>query len=209
MNNDHLLPPSASPLMRASAQGRVSDIDVPIADLWDVDRCPIALLPYLAFAMSVDEWDSDWPDDVQRDVIRNSIAVHRIKGTPGAIKQALAGIGLDVDLLEWWQQKPRAAVYTHVINVYANRNLYPGSPLVNPHLDKIARRVIDSVARASQHYQMRLGVKLNQSLRAAGASRGVSLTRAAGVVAGPTLRGGLTTAAAARGATIARCRMVA
>lgn len=55
MNND-LLPPSASGFMRSTEQAstRLDAIPVDLRKLWNSDECPVALLPYLAWALSVD-----------------------------------------------------------------------------------------------------------------------------------------------------------
>nr|WP_170294914.1 phage tail protein I [Roseospira navarrensis] len=71
-----LLPPNATPLERAAdtATGaRVQAVDfAPMLGLWDPWRCPAALLPWLAWACSVDVWDDTWPVATQRRVIADS-----------------------------------------------------------------------------------------------------------------------------------------
>lgn len=90
-----LLPPNRTPLESALAQAAGFAV-VPrvIATLWDADACPAPLLPWLAWALSVDEWDDGWSETQQRATIKGSIALHRRKGTPWAVRQALARIGL-------------------------------------------------------------------------------------------------------------------
>ena len=97
----HLLPSNRGraeeALARAVADG--TDIPVPIDTLWSADRCPAHLLPWLAWALSVDEWDAAWSDDTKRAVIRASVGVHRRKGTPGAVMDALRSAGYGASTL--------------------------------------------------------------------------------------------------------------
>jgi hypothetical protein len=93
--SDSLLPLNATVFERAleSATAGISCIPLPIRDVWNVQTCPSAVLPWLAWAFDVNEWDSTWPDQVQRAVIAASVAVHKIKGTPASIIQALEACG--------------------------------------------------------------------------------------------------------------------
>lgn len=68
-------------------------LEAPIATLWDPMNCPAGILPWLAWALSVDDWDADWPEGTKRNAIAASIAIHRRKGTPRAVKDALAAAG--------------------------------------------------------------------------------------------------------------------
>lgn len=90
-----LLPPNASPLERAidAASARIDALDVPLADLWSPDRCPAALLPWLAWALGVETWDADWPEALKRRACAEAFEVHREKGTLAAIKRVLRLIG--------------------------------------------------------------------------------------------------------------------
>ncbi|WP_416369731.1 phage tail protein I [Tritonibacter mobilis] len=102
----HLLPPSATPSARAVEvvmAERIQGLDEPIGKLWNVDTCPEALLPWLAWSFSVEVWDPAWPVATKRAVIRNSIAVHRTKGTRQAVEAALEAIGFEVETLEWFE----------------------------------------------------------------------------------------------------------
>ncbi|MHB0167262.1 phage tail protein I, partial [Klebsiella pneumoniae] len=51
-----LLPPGSSSLERRLAQACscISDLSVPLRDLWNPWKCPVKFLPYLAWAFSVD-----------------------------------------------------------------------------------------------------------------------------------------------------------
>ena len=47
--------------------------------------------PWLAWALSVDTWDSNWSTEVKRAFIAESLAVHRQKCTLAAIRRVLNG----------------------------------------------------------------------------------------------------------------------
>ena len=64
-----------------------------IAKLWDAQTCPAHLLAWLAWALSVDDWDPDWPEGTKRSVIATSIGIHRKKGTLSAVAEAIREVG--------------------------------------------------------------------------------------------------------------------
>jgi phage tail P2-like protein len=109
-----LLPWNATPQERAlsEAVARVSDVPAPLRDLWNADDCPPQLLAWLAWAFSVDQWDSAWTDAQKRDFIKSSVEVHRYKGTIGAVREALAALQFDAQVQEWFAQSPAGDPYT-------------------------------------------------------------------------------------------------
>ena len=97
-----LLPPSSTPLERAieQTQARFAPARI-VPALWNAADCPVSVLPYLAWALSVDEWDNGWSETKKRAVIEEARAIHLHKGTPSAIRRALASIGHpDAELIE-------------------------------------------------------------------------------------------------------------
>lgn len=88
-----LLPNNASPLERAvsTSIGRFAPA-ARVPTLWDAARCPLALLPHLAWALAVDDWDATWGEERKRAAIANALYIHRHKGTPAAIRRALATV---------------------------------------------------------------------------------------------------------------------
>ena len=75
--------------------GRVSSVPVPVGDLWSPYTCPLGVLPWLAWSLGVSPWDSTWTEGQKRQAIAESIAVHRVRGTIGALKRALQAIGYE------------------------------------------------------------------------------------------------------------------
>lgn len=96
-----LLPYNATPLQRVMADAALDLLGAApayiddLANLWNPATCRIDLLPYLAWALGVDEWDPDWDEATQRTIVAEAHAVHAIKGTPAAVKRvlSLAGYG--------------------------------------------------------------------------------------------------------------------
>ena len=98
-----LLPSNASMIERATEAATAPPVAVPLADLWNPVTCPAALLPWLAWALSVDDWDADWPEQVKRDVIAASVEIHRRKGPVWAMRRALDAAGLgEATIQEGW-----------------------------------------------------------------------------------------------------------
>lgn len=105
MSNDRLLPVGSSLLEVAAAQAAadIMRVPVPLRTLWNPQTCPVALLPYLAWALSVDRWDFNWPEVTRRSVIADSFYVHQHKGTISAIRRVVEPLGYVIRVLEWWE----------------------------------------------------------------------------------------------------------
>ena len=123
-----LLPYNATDAERALAEttARISDVPVVVREVWNPDTCPANILPWLAWAFSVDDWDSNWTDDQKRNVIKQSVYSQRIKGTIGAVTRQLAALGYTIQILEWWQQEPVGTPYT--FDVYITASQYQITP---------------------------------------------------------------------------------
>ncbi|EAN2206196.1 phage tail protein I [Salmonella enterica] len=117
--SNSLLPPSASNFMRcAEAVGtRITDIPVDLNTLWSPDTCPVHLLPYLAWAFSVDRWDRNWPEETKRQVIRDAWLIHRHKGTISALRRAVEPLGYLIEVKEWWQLNEEPGTFRIVVGV--------------------------------------------------------------------------------------------
>ncbi|MGB4866157.1 MAG: phage tail protein I [Hyphomicrobium sp.] len=103
---EHLLPRSATPLQIALSGSDHRILAAPtwvIRACWNPDDCPEHLLPYLAQAWSVDEWDPAWPVAQRRQVIKDAPAFHKIKGTPEAIQRALSALSIGAIVREWFE----------------------------------------------------------------------------------------------------------
>lgn len=104
-----LLPSNADVFERelAALSAELDAIDpIAIETIWDAWRCPAALLPWLAWALSVDVWDDSWAEPVKRQAIADSPDYHRIKGTVQAVTAALALANRPFELTEWFDQLP-------------------------------------------------------------------------------------------------------
>ncbi|MEG8850981.1 phage tail protein I [Klebsiella pneumoniae] len=102
--NNTLLPPSASAWMRSAeaATAKLSGITVAIRTLWTPTACPVDLLPYLAWALSVDRWDKNWSADRKIAAIQRSYWLHRRKGTRAAVRRVIEDMGFSVTFAEWF-----------------------------------------------------------------------------------------------------------
>lgn len=100
-----LLPANATDLERALEQTMAGAYDHPVMidKLWSADDCPLELLPFLAWAVSVDTWNPDWPEHVKRQVVATSAYVHKYKGTAAGLKAALNALDLGVQISEWFE----------------------------------------------------------------------------------------------------------
>jgi phage tail P2-like protein len=156
------------------AMQRLRELPVDFQKLWSPNDCPKEFLPWLAWAMSVDIWRTWWPEQTQRDIIKESIQIHWKKGTPWAVKRLLELAGTpDVEIVEWWQIEPRGEPYTFC--VYINSN-----PSFNPYtLDleqyRTIRRLIETTKPVRADYCLRVQSSIGniepKPLAMAGATR--------------------------------------
>lgn len=153
-----LLPPNATALERTGAtiQRHLSELPVDTRRIRDPERCPAAFLPFLAWELSVDDWNPLWGEDVKRRVIANSIAVHRRKGTRGAVRRALEAIfgeggftileGANAGLYNGARTHSGSSYYGQPEN-WAAYSVFVNRPLSIAQANDV-RRVLESVAPA-------------------------------------------------------------
>ncbi|HCB1499846.1 TPA: phage tail protein I [Klebsiella michiganensis] len=103
--SNSLLPPSSTAWLRYTEAGtsRLSAITVALRTLWTPATSPADLLPYLAWALSVDRWDKDWPAERKIAAIQRSYWLHRRKGTRGAVRRVVDDMGFSATFAEWFE----------------------------------------------------------------------------------------------------------
>ncbi|WP_251978565.1 phage tail protein I [Salinicola avicenniae] len=119
MSSATLLPPNATALERAAAEAlaEIQRVPIPLRQLWNPTTCPARLLPYLAWAFSVDRWDPTWSEATKRDVVRNAFYIHQRKGTISALRRVVEPLGYLLTVEEWWQQSPEGTPGTFALRV--------------------------------------------------------------------------------------------
>jgi phage tail P2-like protein len=116
---DSLLPPNASGVERVAeaVTAHAAEVDTVVDLLWNPWTCPENLLPWLAWAMSVDTWRSSWPLPVKRARVAGSLLVQRRKGTARSIADVVGSFGGSVEITEWWQTTPRGQPHTFALTL--------------------------------------------------------------------------------------------
>ena len=99
-----LLPPGSTPLERRLAQtcSGISDLQVPLRDLWNPATCPVSFLPYLARR-------SLWIAGTRAGQKASNAGgegcfyIHQHKGTTSAVRRVVEPFGFLIRIIEWWQ----------------------------------------------------------------------------------------------------------
>ncbi|MDG2513203.1 phage tail protein I [Sphingobium yanoikuyae] len=109
-----LLPPASTTLEKALEQVAIglTDIPTPVRDIWSPATCPIELLPWLAWGLSIDIWDSSWSEARKRAAVADAIAFQRRKGTPASLRTVLDRIDPLIELVEWFADRDTLDPYT-------------------------------------------------------------------------------------------------
>ncbi|HHB1603754.1 TPA: phage tail protein I [Acinetobacter baumannii] len=118
----NLLPPNATNFENklVKTTSKISEIDTDLSRLKRVDDAPSEFLSILAWQFSVDRWQDDWPDEVKRAQIKNSIKVHTYKGTNFALRSIVESFGYSLTVHEWWQEAPMGEPGTFQITIETN-----------------------------------------------------------------------------------------
>ena len=169
-----ILPPNARAIERAiltAELARIASVSPEIIlTIWNPWTCPLALLPFLAQAVSVDVWSNKWSESQKRRVIAASPKVHRLKGTRGAVETALSAFDLDAKLIEWWQEDARRGTFRVEIGYY------DGSPIFDADLQKSAIDAVISAKPKTRVFTSRAVIKAKAELYIATLSKGSFLT---------------------------------
>lgn len=99
-----LLPPNSTAqeiALEGAVADRIAAIETDgVRTINDPMLCPVAVLPFLAWARSVDVFDAAASETTKRRVIDEAPAVHRIKGTPVSVERSLAAMGITATVME-------------------------------------------------------------------------------------------------------------
>ena len=98
----NLLPKNANQFERdlEDTTARIDEVPITIRDSWNAEDCPVELLPWLAWAFSLDSWQGYWTEDVKRQRIRDAIAIQQKKGTKKSILDVIEAYGAEAQLTE-------------------------------------------------------------------------------------------------------------
>jgi phage tail P2-like protein len=167
---DSLLPPNASQLelaLEAMARARIDDIGVPLRDLWSAEHCPEGLLPYLAWALSIDQWDPAWPLNIRRARVASAIAIQRIKGSSRSLEDVIASFGGSVAKREWFEETPRGVPHTFklLVTLGGQSAAVPSAEFIDAVITEVART---KPVRSHFTFTIGLSARAGIGLRAVG-----------------------------------------
>ena len=171
-----LLPPNATPLEQAleAVTARISAVPLPTRPLIDPNTCPETLLPWLAWALSMDDWSPDWPVQVKRAQLANAVTMHRSKGTARCLHQVVELFGGHVSLREWWQNDPPGQPHTFEMVLTVSG---ADGPANRAHYVDDVIAAVRRVKPLRSHFVFTQGLSSTASIGVIGASAAVTYRR--------------------------------
>lgn len=169
----NLMPPNASALERRVAElaKRIDQIPTPIRDIWDPDTCPLELLPWLAWAFSVDAWKDYWSESTKRQVIKRAVSIARQKGTRRSVEDVVKAFGANLVMREWWETTPKGVPHTFQIVINY------GGTTVSEAMQNDVLEEIHRVKPARSHFTLSIGLSAKASVNAVGVLRVATFNR--------------------------------
>lgn len=163
-----LLPPNATEQERALEQttARIEDVPVGLRDLWNADTCPTELLPWLAWALSLDAWKPYWPEAVKRQRIKQAVEIQRQKGTVKSVRDVVESFGSSLALREWHQVTPVGEPHTFEVFLTMGASV--------PNTAEYQQDIIDEVSRTKpvrSHFTLTAGLSATGGIGLQGAIR--------------------------------------
>lgn len=153
--NNSLMATGSSVLEQRAAEACavISDLSVPLRDLWNPWKCPVKFLPYLAWAFSVDRWEESWSEVEKRQEISDAFWIHQRKGTISAIRFVIEKMGYSISIDEWWQVADPAGTFRLEVDI--------NDIGLTPSMLSDLNRLIDETKPVSRHMaQMNIAVKV-------------------------------------------------
>lgn len=151
LDGPSLLPVNATVLERALERltQRVDQVPTPLRDLWNPWTCPARFLPWLAFGLSVDVWDVEWPEATKRQMVAEAIERQRRKGTAAAVVEVLDAFDVGLSLHEWFDEDVQGPPFTFEVRLPVEGGETVTAAFIEKVLDRVAR-----VKRASAHFSV-------------------------------------------------------
>jgi phage tail P2-like protein len=169
INSNHsLLPPNSSEIERSleTVSLRTTALPVDIRLLTNHDTCPVEFLPWLAWTLSVDNWQPYWPEAVKREQIKNSLAIHTKKGTVQSVRRAVDVFGSALALKEWWQSEPKGEPHTFTLTLAVGASV--------PNTAQYQQDILNAVNRTKpvrSHFTLTAGLEAKANMGVIGVAR--------------------------------------
>lgn len=170
----NLLPPNATAIEQAieAAASRAADLPVEIRTTWNPDTCPASLLPWLAWALSIDSWKPEWPEAVKRARVKNAVAIQRRKGTAKSVLDTVNAFGAGLSIREWWQTSPPGTPHTFELVLSMGASV--------PNTAAYQQDIIDAIEKTKpvrSHFTLTAGLSATGSMGLYGAARSITYRR--------------------------------
>lgn len=171
---ESLLPSNSTKLERdmEATTARIASVPVPLRDLWNPDTCPVELLPWLAWTLSIDGWKPYWPEAIKRERIRQAINIQRIKGTVKAVRDAVNSFGADIAFKEWFETVPKGTPHTFEVTLTMGAS--------TPNNAAFQQDIVDEINRTKplrSHFTLTAGISSEGGIGVAGGARLVAYRR--------------------------------
>lgn len=170
-----LLPPNATRLERGLEAGLapIATVERPIELLWDPATIPLNWLPWLAYSLSVDSWDPDWPEATKRQAVAESIALHRLKGTRASVEMILRRLDTMLEVVEWHEADWDAAPHTFdvLLPLVTAPGTAPGGERASAGFAEKVIREVAKVKPLREHMTLVQTLRLQSAIGVVGTAR--------------------------------------
>lgn len=165
MTNSSLLPPNHTQFEKdlETVSSRISNIPVAIRDVWNPDTCPLELLPWLAWALSIDSWKDYWPESVKRARLRSAVAISRRKGTRQSLNDVVASFDVEMELDE---VSANLAPFQFNVKIDVNNVGAQNAEFTKDVLEEISR-----TKRSSSYFELQQQIKITAPIAITGRVR--------------------------------------
>ena len=137
-----------------------------------IDDLSAGVLEHLAVQYDVTSWDSAWPIETKRAVLKTAIADKRKMGTRGAVQRAIEAVAPIATLTEWWQDT-NGDMLPHTFKI----DLLQDGSAVDPETQANVISQVNEAKPVRSHYTFTAIQKGESGLYFAGVLRAISYAR--------------------------------